>query len=53
MVLTFPMAWPAAAAGYRRTLPSADWLELKGVGHCPQRDVPPETAQLILGFTGG
>jgi pimeloyl-ACP methyl ester carboxylesterase len=25
--------------------------ELDGVGHCPQLDVPLETAQLILGFT--
>jgi hypothetical protein len=24
---------------------------LDGVGHCPQLDVPLETAQLILGFT--
>jgi pimeloyl-ACP methyl ester carboxylesterase len=29
----------------------ADWVELDGVGHCPQLDVPLETAQLILGFT--
>jgi len=27
-------------------------VELEGVGHCPQLDVPLETAQLILGFTG-
>jgi len=26
--------------------------ELDEVGHCPQLDVPLETAQLILGFTG-
>jgi hypothetical protein len=26
-------------------------VELDGVGHCPQLDVPLETAQLILGFT--
>ena len=32
-------------------LPQADWVELEGVGHCPQLDVPLETAQLILGFT--
>jgi len=25
----------------------ADWIELDGVGHCPQLDVPLETAQLI------
>ena len=32
-------------------LPNADWVELEGVGHCPQLDVPLETAQLILGVT--
>ncbi len=47
------LAWPAAAAGYRRALPTADWVELEGVGHCPQLDAPLETAQLILDFTGG
>ena len=46
----------AAVAGRRRPLPRdwlphADWVELDGVGHCPQVDVPLETAQLILGFT--
>jgi pimeloyl-ACP methyl ester carboxylesterase len=30
---------------------SLDWIELEGIGHCPQLDVPLETAQLILGFT--
>ena len=29
-------------------LPHADWVELDGVGHCPQLDVPLETAELIL-----
>jgi hypothetical protein len=32
-------------------LPQADWVELEGVGHCPQLDVPLEAAELILGFT--
>ena len=32
-------------------LPAADWVELDGIGHCPQLDVPLETAQLILGFS--
>jgi pimeloyl-ACP methyl ester carboxylesterase len=46
------LPWPAAAARYRRDwLPHADWIELEGVGHCPQLDVPLEAAQLILGFT--
>jgi pimeloyl-ACP methyl ester carboxylesterase len=45
------LQWPAAAARYRdRWLPHADWVELEGVGHCPQLDVPVETAELILGF---
>ena len=48
------LPWPSAAARYRDDwLPHADWVELDGVGHCPQLDVPLETAQLILGFTRG
>jgi pimeloyl-ACP methyl ester carboxylesterase len=47
------LPWPSAAARFRREwLPQADWVELEGVGHCPQLDVPVEAAQLILGFTG-
>jgi len=46
------LAWPQTAARYREEwLPHAEWIELDGVGHCPQLDVPLETAQLILGFT--
>jgi pimeloyl-ACP methyl ester carboxylesterase len=45
------LTWPSAAAKYRAQLPQADWIELDGVGHCPQLDVPLETAQLILGFS--
>jgi pimeloyl-ACP methyl ester carboxylesterase len=46
------LRWPSAAARYRSDwLPHADWVELEGIGHCPQLDVPLETAQLILGFT--
>ena len=48
---------PAVAVGgaalSRGLLPHADWVELDGVGHCPQLDVPLEAAQLILGFTAG
>jgi pimeloyl-ACP methyl ester carboxylesterase len=46
------LPWPEAAARFREEwLPQADWVVLDGVGHCPQLDVPLETAQLILGFT--
>lgn len=46
------LAWPSTAARFRSDwLPTADWVELDGVGHCPQLDVPLETAQLIAGFT--
>jgi pimeloyl-ACP methyl ester carboxylesterase len=45
------LPYPAAAERFRRELPQADWVELDGVGHYPQWDVPLETAQLILGFT--
>jgi pimeloyl-ACP methyl ester carboxylesterase len=45
------LPWPSAAARFREEwLPQADWVELDGVGHCPQLDVPLEAAQLILGF---
>jgi len=47
------LPWPSTAARYlHEWLPHADWVELDGVGHCPQLDVPLETAQLILGFAG-
>jgi pimeloyl-ACP methyl ester carboxylesterase len=46
------LPWPVAAVRFRTEwLPHADWVELDGVGHCPQLDVPLETAQLILGHT--
>jgi pimeloyl-ACP methyl ester carboxylesterase len=46
------LPWPSAAARFRREwLPRADWVELDGVGHAPQLDVPLEAAELILGFT--
>jgi pimeloyl-ACP methyl ester carboxylesterase len=46
------LPWPSAAVRYRRDrLPHADWVELDGVGHAPQLEVPLETAQLILGRT--
>jgi pimeloyl-ACP methyl ester carboxylesterase len=46
------LPWPSSAVRFREEwLPSAEWIELDGIGHCPQLDVPLETAQLILGFT--
>jgi pimeloyl-ACP methyl ester carboxylesterase len=48
------LPWPSAAARLREQwLPHADWVELDGIGHCPQLDVPLEAAQLIVGFTAG
>ena len=48
------LQWPSAAARFRNDwLPHADWVELDAVGHCPQLDIPLETAQLIVGFTAG
>jgi len=48
------LPWPSAATRYREQwVPMADWVELEGVGHCPQLDVPLETSQLITGFTAG
>ncbi len=47
------LPWPAAAARLRTDwLPHADWVVLDDVGHCPQLDVPLETAELITGWTG-
>jgi pimeloyl-ACP methyl ester carboxylesterase len=45
------LTWPSAAERYRACLPTADWVVLDDVGHCPQLDVPLEAAQLILGAT--
>jgi pimeloyl-ACP methyl ester carboxylesterase len=46
------LRWPRAAVRYREEwLPHADWVELEGVGHCPQLDAPVATAELITGFT--
>jgi pimeloyl-ACP methyl ester carboxylesterase len=46
------LEWPSAAVRFRTDwFPHADWIELDGVGHAPQLDVPLETAQLVLDFT--
>lgn len=47
------LPWPSAAARFREDwLPHADWMELDGIGHSPQLDVPDVAAELILSFTG-
>ena len=47
------LPWPGAAARFRDDwLPQADWVVLDDVGHCPQLDVPLETAELIRGLAG-
>ena len=43
------LPYPRSAAYYRRSL-HADWVELEGVGHAPQLEIPLEAAQLVLGF---
>lgn len=46
------LPWPTPATRFRDSwLPQADWVELDGIGHCPQLDVPLEAAELTLGFT--
>lgn len=45
------LPWPSAAVRYREGLARAEWIEMPGVGHSPQLDVPAQTAELILGFT--
>ena len=48
------LPWPSAAQRYRTDwLPTAEYIELDGIGHCPQLDVPLETAELIIGHTSG
>ena len=46
------LPWPEAAWLFRGpSFARADWVELAGVGHCPQLDVPIEAGQLILDWT--
>jgi len=44
------LPWPGYTARYRELLPSADWVELDEVGHCPQLDIPDRAADLVLDF---
>lgn len=39
------------AVRFRAEFPQAEWIEIDGVGHCPQLDHPTETAELIAGFS--
>jgi len=42
------LPWPSAAVRFREEwLPQAEYVLLDGVGHCPQLDVPAETASLL------
>jgi pimeloyl-ACP methyl ester carboxylesterase len=42
------LPWPSAAVRFREEwLPHAEYVLLEGAGHCPQLDVPAETAALI------
>ncbi len=47
------LPWPSAARRHRELLWHADWVELDGVGHAPQLEVPLEAAQLVLGVSAG
>lgn len=38
---------PVAGASYRSWLPDAEWIELDGIGHCPQLDAPEVVTRLI------
>ena len=44
------LPFPDAAARYREWFPTADWITLEDVGHCPQLDVPAVAAGLIREF---
>lgn len=42
------LPWPSAAVRFREEwLPQAEYVLLEGAGHCPQLDVPAETAALV------
>ncbi|MCW2921631.1 MAG: alpha/beta hydrolase fold protein [Thermoleophilia bacterium] len=38
---------PVAGDSYRTWLPNAEWIELDGVGHCPQLDAPEDVLRLV------
>lgn len=44
---------PRYSDRWRKMLPTADWVELRGAGHVPMYDEPEEVARLILEVTAG
>lgn len=44
------LRWPDTAVRFRQEwLPRAEFIELEGVGHCPQLEAPVEVSELIAG----
>jgi pimeloyl-ACP methyl ester carboxylesterase len=44
------LSWPDTAVRFREEwCPQAEFIELEGVGHCPQLEVPLEVSELIAG----
>jgi len=44
------LRWPSTAVRFREEwCPEAEYIELDGIGHCPQLEVPLEVAELIAG----
>ena len=46
------LRWPDTAVRFQAEwFPESEFVELDGVGHCPQLEVPAETAEMIAGTT--
>jgi len=45
------LPWPGYAERFRQMTPEAEWVELRGLGHCPMLDDAPLTASTILELT--
>ena len=45
------LPWPGYAERFRQMTPEAEWVELRGLGHCPMLDDAPLTASAILELT--
>jgi pimeloyl-ACP methyl ester carboxylesterase len=41
------LPWPVASSSFRTWLPDAEWIELGGIGHCPQLDAPQDVVRLV------